>query len=264
MRIFPFPRRHRTLWIVAAVLGVSAWGSWLAATGRAIDYGGGFAHFPASSAAAPAPDAPPVSRAPAAGVTAPAAVLSSRAAASAEPEPLVADPPSRKAGASERPSVVAGPVSSRPVLAGMTDPVVFTRDLAGVVLSYGSGEEPSARADTVLAVAALPRLGSPSELAADLGRFAPTPTLVASGATVTFTPDSVAVSEWAAARIAQLRLPAGSFAIDVTGNQIVTVPGHAPVSVAVTLGVTGACPPALSQCEVDRIFPRSIVQEFGS
>ncbi len=263
MRIFPFPRRHRALWIIAAVLGVSAWGSWLAATGRTIDYGTGFAHFPASSVAAPAPDASRVSPAPTTGMTAPAAVLASRAATSAEPELLVIDPPSRNAGAADPPGIVAGPVSTQPTLAGMTDPLVFTRALADLVLSYGAGEEPSARADAVLAVAALPPLGSPSELAADLQRFAPAPTLVASGATVMFTPDSVAVSEWAAARIAQLRLPAGSFAIDVTGNQIVTVPGHAPVSAAVTFGVTGACPPALSQCEVDRIFPRTIGQEFG-
>lgn len=146
----------------------------------------------------------------------------------------------------------------------MTDPLVFAGAVADVVLSYAPGEDPEARADAVLAVAALPPIGSPQELAADLDRLAPTPALGSSGATVEFAPDSVTPSAWAASRMDQLRLPLGSFAIDVTGTQIVTVPGHDPVSISVTIGITGACPPALPQCEIDRIFPRTIAQELGS
>lgn len=115
-----------------------------------------------------------------------------------------------------------------------------------------------------MAVAALPPIGSPAELAADLRRFDPDPVTRFGGGKVTFFADSVEPSPWAAARLDRLGLPAGSFAIDLTGSQLLTLPGHQPVSVSVTVGITGACPPALTQCEIDRIFPRTVAQELGS
>jgi hypothetical protein len=263
MRIVPFPRRHRALWIIAAVVGFAAWGSWLASTGRATDYGSGFAHVPfAATAAASVSPAPSVPRLVEPPMTSPAAVPQPAAApASAE-----AARPGAPAGPSTRePSgtaVAGGPVSAG--LAGMTDPPAFARAVTDTVLAYPAGQDRTARVDAVMAVAALPPIGSPQELAADLGRLAPAPALTASGATVSFSPDAVIPSAWAASRIEQLRLPPGSFAIDVTGSQVVTVPGHDPVTVPVTIGITGACPPALVQCEIDRIFPRTVAEELGS
>lgn len=262
MRLIPLPRRHRALWIVAAVLGISAWGSWLASSGRTFDYGSGATSLAPAATPTPGastPDVAVVASMPSTGMT----------DLAAEPYPhtsapglvVIADRPTAGAGDDEGSVVVAAPRSD---LAGVTDPLVFAGAIADVVLSYAPGEDPEARADAVLAVAALPPIGSPQELAADLDRLAPAPALVSSGATVEFVPDSVAPSAWAASRMDQLRLPLGSFAIDVTGTQIVTVPGHDPVSISVTIGITGACPPALTQCEIDRIFPRTIVQELGS
>jgi hypothetical protein len=266
MRLIPLPRRHRVIWIVAAVLGVSAWGSWMASSGRTFDYGSGATSLapaatpiPTSTPVTAMPDAAVVASVPLTGMTDPAAGLHPQS--SAPRLVVVADRPTGRAGDAGASVVVAAP---RPDLASVEEPLVFAGAVADVVLSYAPGEGPDARADAVLAVAALPPIGSPQELAADLDRLAATPALVSSGATVEFAPDSVAPSAWAASRMEQLRLPLGSFAIDVTGTQIVTVPGHDPVSISVTIGITGACPPALTQCEIDRIFPRTIAQELGS
>lgn len=265
MRLIPLPRRHRALWLIAAVLGVSAWGSWLASTGRTFDYGSGatsLAPAAISTPAASTPDAAIVASVPSAGMTDPAAgPYPQLSAASAPGLVVIADRPTGRPGDAGASLVVAAPRSD---LAGVTDPLVFAGAVADVVLSYGPGEKVVSRADAVLAVAALPPIGSPQELAADLDRLAPAPALVSSGVTVEFAPDSVTPSAWAASRMDQLRLPLGSFAIDVTGSQVVTVPAHDPVSVMVTIGVTGACPPTLTQCEIDRIFPRTIAQELGS
>jgi hypothetical protein len=258
MRIFP--RRHRVLWIVVAVLGISAWGSWLAESGRTIDYGSGFASNPSASSATPTAGGSRASRAPSAGMTGPSTGQDPLATGIQRPGLVVAGPP--RSGGDDS-GTTAASTASRSVLAGVTDPLVFARALAGVVLSYGPGDWPDGTADVVLAVAALPPIGSPQELAADLKRFTPDSALDSDGATVTFTADSAIPSAWAASRLAELGLPAGSFVIDVTGTQIIAVPGHDPVSVAVTLGVSGACPPALMQCEVDRIFPRTVAQELG-
>jgi hypothetical protein len=261
MRLIPLPRRHRALWVIAAVVGFSAWGSWLASTGRATDYGSGFAHAPfGASTAATAPLAPRVSRLVEPPMTSPSAApnptTSANPVADAHPSPAAAP------RSSSDPSAVA--ISLPAGLAGMTDPLVFARAVSDTVLAYPAGQDRAVRVDAVMAVAALPPIGSPQELAADLDRLAPAPALTASGATVSFSPDSATPSAWAASRIEQLRLPPGSFAIDVAGSQVVTVPGHGPVTVSVTIGVTGACPPALVQCEVDRIFPRTVAAELGS
>lgn len=146
----------------------------------------------------------------------------------------------------------------------MADPLGFAREVADVLLTFSSGRDLGARTDAVMAVAALPPIGSPSELAADLSGFDPDPVVRYDGGTTTFVSDLITPSPWAAARLGRLGLPAGSFAIDVTGSQLVTYPGHQPVSVAVTVGITGACPPALTQCEIDRIFPRSVAAELAS
>jgi hypothetical protein len=142
----------------------------------------------------------------------------------------------------------------------MTSPAAFARSIAQVLLAYGPDVDFEARRDVVMAVAALPPLGSPDELSSDLFAFTPNP--VGDGGAVTFAPDSVALSLSATARITRLGLPAGSFAIDVAGSQTITMPGQRPVLVSVTMGITGACPPALTQCEIDRIFPRTIRQEL--
>lgn len=263
MRIVPFPRRHRALWIIAAVLGISAWGSWLASTGRATDYGSGFAHVPfATTAAAPVPPAPSVSGLVEPPMTSPfAAPRPAAAAATAEAAgPDAAD----ESATSIATATVAAGGSQSAGLAGKRDPLVFARAVADAVLAYPAGQDHTARVDRVMAVSALPPIGSPQELAADLDRLAPAPALTASGAAVSFSPNAVTPSVWAASRIEQLRMPAGSFAIDVTGSQVVTVPGHDPVTVPVTIGITGACPPALVQCEIDRIFPRTVAEELGS
>lgn len=146
----------------------------------------------------------------------------------------------------------------------MTDPVDFARAVADAVLTFAPGTDLDARADALMAVVALPPIGSPAELTADLRRFDPDPVTRYGAGTVTFIADSIAPSPWATGRLHRLGLPEGSFAIDVTGNQLLTLPGHAPVKVSVVLGITGACPPALVQCEIDRIFPRTVAQELGS
>jgi hypothetical protein len=263
MRIVSFPRRHRALWIAAAVVGFAAWGSWLASTGRATDYGSGFAHVPfAATAAASVSPALSVPRLVEPPMTSPSAVPRPAAAAAS------ADAAGHGAPAGPSTHEASGTaVADRPVsagLAGITDPLVFARAVADTVLGYPAGQDHAARVDAVMAVTALPPIGSPEELAADLGQLAPAQALTASGATVSFLSDAVTPSAWAASRIEQLRLPPGSFAIDVTGSQVVTVPGHDPVTVPVTIGITGACPPALTQCEIDRIFPRTVAEELGS
>lgn len=265
MRLIPLPRRHRALWIVAAVLGVSAWGSWLASSGRTTDYGGGATSLAPAAISKPAaspPDVAVVAGVPSAGMTDPGAGPHPQSSTASAPTLVVIADRTTAGAGDDGGSVVVAP--SRSALVGMTDSLAFAGAVANAVLSYGPGEDSDARADVVLAVAALPPIGSPQELAADLDRLAPAPALVSSGATVEFAPDSVAPSAWASSRMDQLRLPLGSFAIDVTGTQIVTAPGHDRVSVPVTIGITGACPPALTQCEIDRIFPRTIAQELGS
>lgn len=254
------------LWLIAAVLGVSAWGSWLASTGPTPDYGSGFAHAPFSQSASP-----PVSRPP--GVPDVAELLMTSPSAGPHPTTAavkvagsVSDPASAPTTSAKRTdgAATALSVSSPAELAGMTDPLAFARAVADTVLTYSPEVDLGARTNAVMAVAALPPIGSPAELAADLRRFDPDPVTRYGGGTVTFAAGSVEPSPWAAARLDRLGLPAGSFAIDVTGNQLLTLPGHQPVSVSVTVGITGACPPALTQCEIDRIFPRTVAQELGS
>ncbi len=266
MQLIPLPRRHRVLWLIAAVLAVSAWGSWLASTGRTPDYGNGFANVPLSTSAA-APVARP------ADVPDVAELLMTSSAAAPTPKAGAVRGHSTTTGSWAVPSKSAArshgsadgvAVSSPASLAGTTDSLTFARAVARTVLTYSPDVDLGSRTTAVMAVAALPPIGSPSELAADLTSFDPDPVTRYGGGTITFIPDSITPSTWAAARLDQLGLPAGSFAIDVTGSQLVTYPGHQPVSVAVTVGITGACPPALTQCEIDRIFPRTVAQELGS
>lgn len=266
MRLIPLPRRHRLLWLIAAVLAVSAWGSWLVSTGRATDYGSGFAHVPFSTSAAVPVSLPP-------GVPDVAELLMTSPSAGPHPTTAavkvagsVSDPAAAPTTSAKRTEGAASgvAVSSPDDLAGMTDPFAFARAVADTVLTFSPGVDLGARADSVMAVAALPPIGSPAELAADLRRFDPDPVTRYGGGKVTFVADSVEPSPWAAARLDRLGLPAGSFAIDVTGSQLLTLHGHQPESVAVTVGITGACPPALTQCEIDRIFPRTVAQELGS
>jgi hypothetical protein len=266
MRLVPLPRRHRVLWLIAAVLAFSAWGSWLAATGRTPDYADGFAHVPLSTSVAA-----PVSRTP--GVPDVAELLMTSSPAVPRPTAVAARVHSTAAGSPAAPATsaarpggsAAGVAVSPPAdLAAMTDPLAFARAVTRTVLTFSQRVDLAARTAAVMAVAALPPIGSPSELAADLTSFDPDPVTRYGGGTITFIPDAITPSPWAAARLDRLGLPAGSFAIDVTGNQLVTYFGHQPVSVAVTVGITGACPPALTQCEIDRIFPRTVAQELGS
>lgn len=268
MRLLPFPRRHRVLWLIAAFLGVSAWGFWLVSTGRTTDYANGYTHISISRSAlpptSPAPGVPDVAElllTSSAGVPRSSATATATEVATSVSDPAAAPTASARRADHAAPDVA---VSSRADLTGMADPIVFARAAAGTVLSYAPGADLGARADVVMAVAALPPIGSPAELAADLRRFDPDSVTRYGGGTLTFIADSVEPSSWAAGRLDRLGLPAGSFAIDVTGSQLIALPGHAPVSVSVTVGITGACPPALAQCEIDRIFPRTVAQELGS
>lgn len=254
MRLLPFLRRHRILWLVAIVLGVSAWGSWLAATGRTPGYGSQFDTTPA--AAEPATHQVD-------GATLRIEQLE-ESQASFAPIGTSGPLPAPVSSAAEIPP--AGAATSGDVvdfgLANMTDPLTFASAIAEAVFTSRPGVAFGARVEAVMAVAALPPLGSPTDLHADLLALAPDAGLGTSGARISFSADSVAVSPWGSARINQLHLPVGAFAIDVTGHQLIDVPGHDPVSVVVTAGMTGACPPALTQCELDRIFPRTVAAEL--
>ena len=153
-------------------------------------------------------------------------------------------------------------------LAGQTDPLVFARRLAVLVLSYDGWTDFDGRVSGVLWLAAPDPLGDAARLVSDLARYTPTGPVVAElrrvGERVVFTPDQVRVSAWAAARISALKLPTGSFGVDVTGHQTITAPGAAPVAVSLQVGMTLACPPATGQCEIDRIYPGPLEQELGS
>jgi hypothetical protein len=253
MRLIPLPRRHRVLWLIAAVLAVSAWGSWLAATGRTPDYGSGDWGFGASQTVSPphASVASDVAELSITTVTTPAREADSKSAMASAPS-MSSDWPD---GAASHAAV-----SSPAGLAGMTDPVAFARSIAQLLLAYGPRTDFAARGDAVMAVAALPPLGSPVELMSDLAALIPKATAAPADRTVTFTPDTVVPSTWATARLDQLGLPQGAFAIDVTGTQTITEQGEPPLPVSVTVGITGACPTALTQCEIDRIFPRTVQQ----
>jgi hypothetical protein len=266
MRLLPFPRRHRALWLIAAVLGIAAWGAWLVSTGRTTDYSSGYSHTSA-------PESVPQSgshesRVPdAAGLlvtlssVAPHPTAAAGAAAARNRGQLSGfATPERTTSSATSPVAVSSPAS----LVGMTDSLAFARTVATILLTYAPTTDLTARTDAVMAVAALPPIGAPAELAADVRQFDPDPVTRYGDGTVTFAAGSVAPSPWAEGRLDRLGLPTGSFAIDVTGSQLLALPGHAPVSVSVTFGITGACPPALSQCEIDRIFPRTVAQELGS
>ena len=234
MAMFVVRRRHRLLYLVLAILAFSTWGLWLAHTGRATDYS----------------DTVPVDAA-ARAVTNPSAD-----AASADISTVFAS-----ASAPVRASATSSAGSSS-TLAGISTPTVFARRVASLLLSYDAGTDFATRTASVMAVAALPPLGNPAELKEDLTRYTPNPAVAGDGVSVRVAVDRVSVSAWAATRIARLHLPTGSFAVDVTGRQIITQPGTAPVTVSVTLGMTGACPPALAQCELDRVFPQTVRQEL--
>jgi hypothetical protein len=234
MAMFVVRRRHRLLYLVLAILAFSTWGLWLGHTGRATDY---------SDTVPVDADARGVTNAPAAAAS--AAISTVFASASAP------------AGAA-----VTSPAGSSSTLAGISTPTVFARRVASLLLSYDAGTDFAARTGSVMAVAALPPLGNPTELKSDLTRLMPDPSSAGDGVSVRFAVDRVSVSAWAATRIARLHLPDGSFAVDVTGRQIIDRPGTAAVTVTVTLGMTGACPPALAQCELDRVFPQTVRQEL--
>ncbi len=237
MAMFVVRRRHRLLYLVLAILAFSTWGLWLAHTGRATDYSN---TVPVDK---PDPAATAVTKTPGAATpAATSAVLASGSTAIG-------------ASATSR-------VGSSSTLAGISEPAVFARRVASVLLSYDTGTDFTARAASVMAVAALPPLGNPAELKSDLARYTPDPAAVGDGVSVRFAVDRASVSAWAATRIARLHLPDGSFGIDVTGRQIITRLGMAAVTVSVTLGLTGACPPALAQCELDRVFPQTVRQEL--
>lgn len=261
MRIIPLPRRHRLLWLVVVVLAFSAWGSWLAATGRATDYGASTWLRGSSAPTA----TPPFAGADATQVSAGSAGSPEMTTSAPPPAPGMTASPSIPGTRMTTYSSELRPEPAAPAaLSGFTDPIAFAGVVAVLVLSYDPATDLTARTDRVMAVAALPPIGSPAELAADLHRLTQDPVLSYGDATVTFAPDSIQPSQWATARLDELKLPAGSFAIDVTGSQLIALPGQRPVSVSVTVGITGACPPALNQCEIDRIFPRTVAQQLGS
>ena len=237
MAMFVVRRRHRLLYLVLAILAFSTWGLWLAHTGRATDYSD---TVPVD---APARAARAVPRTPGAATPAAPSIV-----------PASASAPVRASATS--------PAGSSSTLAGISTPTVFARRVASLLLSYDTGTDFAARTASVMAVAALPPLGNPAELKEDLTRYTPDPSSAGDGVSVRFAVDRVSVSAWAATRIARLHLPTGSFAVDVTGRQIIDRPGTAAVTVSVTLGMTGACPPALAQCELDRVFPQTVRQEL--
>jgi hypothetical protein len=254
MRLNPFPRRQRILWLVAIVLRVYACGAWLAATGRTPGYGSQFDSTPAAEEPAAHSIDGLMSR----------VVQHEAAQEGPGPASITGPAPAPVSQSAEIPP--AGFTTGRDAvdfgLAGMTDPLTFASAVADTVFTSRANVAFGVRVEAVMAVAALPPLGSPTDLHADLLAFAPDAGLGSSGAAISFSADSVAVSPWGSARISQLHLPVGAFAIDVTGHQLIDVPGHDPVSVTVTVGMTGACPPALMQCELDRIFPRTVAAEL--
>lgn len=253
MGLIPLPRRHRMWWLLAAVLAVAAWGSWLAATGRTPDYSNGTWGTASPTSQSPAASGVPISSE--------RADMTSRPATTSAPSVLTES----VAGASTSPQDLTHVLAPEPrSFASMTDPVAFARAISDVVLSYKPDTNFEQRNTAVLAVAALPPLGSPAELAGDLEAFTPHDSENQADRTVTFAADSVASSSWASARFPPLGLPEGVFAIDVVGTQTITAPGESPLSASVTLGITGACPPALTQCEIDRIFPKTVQQALAS
>src|SRR5699024_2959292 len=107
------------------------------------------------------------------------------------------------------------PPTGQVSLTAVEDPIVFARRVARVVLSYDADTDFTARTDRLMTVAALPPIGAPSELAADLAGFTPHGDGAATAGSVVFTADSVVPSAWATGRIERLHLPSGSFAIDL-------------------------------------------------
>lgn len=242
MALFIVHRRHRLLILVVIVLGVAAWGSWLAATGRTTSYGDGAA-LPAGPLIAT-----PAAAAPAGGAHGP--VVPSTAAPSS---------PAPKTGMTT-PSTVHDPAALPAVsLTGVTDPKVFAERIARLVFAYRPDTDFEARDAQVMAVAALPPLGDPTALASDLAKFTPdTATHTAAPTTpVSFRLDGASTSQWIATQAGRLHLPDGTFGVDVTGSQTITGPAGA-TEIPVLLGVLGVCPPATVQCEIDRIFPQAV------
>ena len=177
------------------------------------------------------------------------------------------------AASSNQPAVspVASPV--RPMLpgsapddsrlvGGMTNHLDFTRAVAGVLLAYDSSTDFPTRNADLLRAAAPPPYGDPTGLTDDLIRFTPSgaalESLHAAGSEVTVELSEVTVSGWAERRLDEIGVSAGVHGVDVTGVQTITTRDTPPVSIPVELGVIVVCPPTVSFCTLERIYPQHL------
>ena len=206
-------------------------------------------------------------------------VVVRQAGGSADPHPTV-----QPTGTQGRPTFsVSGPadplVVSTPQLpgvapddsalvGGITNHLEFARRVATLLLAYDAGTDFAARNADLLRAAAPTPYGDPTGLAETLAAYTPTGVALASikatNTRVAVSLSGVAVSDWAAHRLAARGASSGVYGIDITATQTISTRTGPGTEVPVRMGLTVACPPAVEFCTLAGVFPQFLQDALGS
>jgi len=154
------------------------------------------------------------------------------------------------------------------LVGGITNHLEFARRVATLLLAYDAGTDFAARNADLLRAAAPSPYGDPTGLAETLAAYTPTgaglESIKATGTRVAVSLSGVAVSDWAAHRLAARGAISGVYGIDITATQTISTHTAPPTEVPVRMGLTVACPPAVEFCTLAGVFPQFLEDALGS
>ena len=149
----------------------------------------------------------------------------------------------------------------------MTNHLEFARRVATLLLTYDAGTDFAMRNSDLLRAAAPTPYGNPTGLADTLAAYTPTGaglnSIRTTNTTVTVSLSEVAVSDWAAPKLAARGASSGVYGIDITATQTISTRNAAPTQVPVRMGLTVACPPAVEFCTLAGVFPQFVEDALG-
>src|SRR5664279_3089860 len=149
-----------------------------------------------------------------------------------------------------------------------TNHLEFARRVATLLLAYDAGTDFAARNADLLRAAAPTPYGDPTGLAETLAAYTPTgeglESIKATHTRVAVLLSGVAVSDWAAHRLAARGASSGVYGIDITATQTISTRTAPRAEVPVRMGLTVACPPAVEFCTLAGVFPQFLQDALGS
>ena len=154
------------------------------------------------------------------------------------------------------------------LVGGITNHLEFARRVATLLLAYDAGTDFAARNADLLRAAAPTPYGDPTGLAQTLAAYTPTgaglASIKATNTRVAVSLSGVAVSDWAAHRLAARGASSGVYGIDITATQTISTRTGPGTEVPVRMGLTVACPPAVEFCTLAGVFPQFLQDALGS